>query len=403
LTITSDAPDSPKTVALNGSGYVTTATISPSTLSFGNLAVGSTSSAQTVTITNTGSNTMTVSGVSASGDYSQTNTCTTLAANGGTCTISVRFAPTAAGSRSGALTILNDAQGNPHTVNLSGTGSSGAVSLSASSLTFSTRMAGTTSSAQTVTLTNTGNAALTITSIQASGDFAQTNNCTTVAASASCAVQVTFTPTSAGNRTGTLVFTDSATDSPQTVSLSGEGIDFRMSAESSGATVTAGQTATYTLNVSSSGGTFSNAVSLACSGLPAYATCSISPTSVTPGSGSATVTVSIRTTASTSSLALPHNSSTPIYATWALFSQWLGLFGVVLFGKERRQGKAAWTVLLVLLLAIILVLAGCGGGLGNTTKGGGSSNGTPSGTYTVIVLGTSGSAQHFTSLTLTVQ
>ncbi|MBS1850714.1 MAG: choice-of-anchor D domain-containing protein [Acidobacteria bacterium] len=404
LTITDDAAGSSQAVSLTGSGYVTTATISPGSLSFANLAVSSSSSAQTVTITNTGGNTMTVSAVAVSGDFSQTNNCTTLAASGGTCTIQVRFTPTAAGSRSGTLTIQNDAQGNPHSVSLNGTGSSGAVSLSTSSLTFATRMAGSTSSAQTVTLTNTGNAALTVTSLQASGDFAQTNNCATVAASASCAVQVTFTPTSAGSRTGTLVFTDSATDSPQAVSLTGEGIDFRMAAEASSATVNAGQTATYALQVSSSGGTFSNPVNLTCSGLPAYSTCSLSPNSVTPGSSSAGVTVSIHTTGPTAGLVWPQTKAAP--TIWAFLSQSIGLLGIVIFGQSKRPGKSRWGILLVLLLAAVLVLAGCGGGLGSTTNpggGGSSSNRTPAGTYTVIVLGTSGSAQHFTTLTLTVQ
>jgi hypothetical protein len=75
-----------------------------------------------------------------------------------------------------------------------------------------------------VTLTNTGVAALTITSIATTGDFSQTNNCgTTVAVNASCTISVTFTPTTINTRTGTVVVTDNAPASPQTVALAGVG------------------------------------------------------------------------------------------------------------------------------------------------------------------------------------
>jgi hypothetical protein len=85
-------------------------------------------------------------------------------------------------------------------------------------------MVGTTSAAKTVTLTNTGNATLDITSISASGDFAQTNDCgSSVAAGAGCLIQVTFTPTRQGGRTGAITLTDNAANSPQLVSLSGTG------------------------------------------------------------------------------------------------------------------------------------------------------------------------------------
>ncbi|MFY9559140.1 MAG: choice-of-anchor D domain-containing protein [Terriglobales bacterium] len=86
---------------------------------------------------------------------------------------------------------------------------------------------GTTSGAKAVTLTNTGNAPLNISSIAASGDFAikiVKNSCgNTVAAGASCLIKVTFTPTQIGIRIGSLTITDNAPDSPQNVSLTGKG------------------------------------------------------------------------------------------------------------------------------------------------------------------------------------
>jgi hypothetical protein len=221
LTLTDNAPDSPESVTLTGSGYVTTATIAPASLTFSNQSVGATSSAQTVVVTNTGANVMAVSAVTTSGDFAQTNQCSSIPASQ-SCSINVTFTPTAAGSRSGALTINDDAQGNPHTVTLSGTGIASAASFSPTSLIFASQSVGSTSTPQSIVFTNTGNGQLTVTSIQANGDFAQTNNCATLAASVgTCTVVVTFTPTSTGSRMGTIIVTDSAPNSPQTLSLSG--------------------------------------------------------------------------------------------------------------------------------------------------------------------------------------
>jgi hypothetical protein len=95
---------------------------SPSSVSFGSTAVGSTSAAQNVTVSNPGTTAASVSSVSASGPFSQTNTCGTSIAAGGSCTVSVKFAPTASGSASGTLSVASSAPGSPLTVALSGTG-----------------------------------------------------------------------------------------------------------------------------------------------------------------------------------------------------------------------------------------------------------------------------------------
>jgi hypothetical protein len=98
------------------------------------------------------------------------------------------------------------------------------VTASPSALTFASQQVNTTSADQTVTLSNSGSSAVTITSVAVSGDFAQTYNCgSSLAAGSSCAINVTFTPTATGARTGTLTVTDSDPSSPQTVSLSGTG------------------------------------------------------------------------------------------------------------------------------------------------------------------------------------
>jgi hypothetical protein len=221
LTLTDNAPDSPESVTLTGSGYVTTANIAPATLTFNSQSVGSTSSAQAVTITNTGVNAMIVSGVTASGDFAATTLCSSVPATQ-SCLVNVTFTPTAAGSRSGTLTISDDAQGNPHSVALTGTGVASTANFIPASLNFGSQTVGSVSAPQMITLTNTGNGQMTVTGVQVTGDFAQTNNCTTVAANnGTCTAIVTFTPTATGSRTGTITFTDSAPNSPQTLTLSG--------------------------------------------------------------------------------------------------------------------------------------------------------------------------------------
>ena len=98
------------------------------------------------------------------------------------------------------------------------------VELSASSLAFGTQTLNTSSAAQNVQLTNTGNASLHITSIAASGDYPATNNCgAVVAAGTGCAITVTFTPRVIGADGGTITIADDAADSPQTISLTGAG------------------------------------------------------------------------------------------------------------------------------------------------------------------------------------
>ena len=101
-----------------------------------------------------------------------------------------------------------------------------AASLSLSSLTFSGQVVGSTSPAQSVTLSNSGTAALTISSITTTGDFAATPaNCgTSLAASANCTINVTFSPQSGGAQTGSLIVTDNASGSPHTVTLTGTGM-----------------------------------------------------------------------------------------------------------------------------------------------------------------------------------
>jgi parallel beta-helix repeat protein len=199
-------------------------TASPGALSFGSVVTGTTSAAQTVTVSNPTGSAAAVSSIAASGDFSQTNTCGSSIAANGSCTVSVKFAPTATGSRTGSLTV--NAGGVTNTVSLTGTGTAPGPVLGAApaSLSFAGTVVGSSSAAKTVTVTNSGTSAATVSGVTVTGDFSQTNNCSSVATGSSCTVTVTFKPTASGTRTGTLTVTSNANNSPTTVSLTGSGI-----------------------------------------------------------------------------------------------------------------------------------------------------------------------------------
>ena len=235
LTITDNSnavAGSKQTVSLTGTGTAPLAGVTPTALTFSALAVNSTSSPQAVQLYNSEMATLSVASITISGNFAQTNNCGTTVAGGGSCTIEVTFTPLTGGTLTGTLTITdnsNDVTGSTQTVSLTGTGTGTAPvdGVSPTTLTFAALQVNSTSSPQAVTLANTGNAALAVASINASGDFAQTNSCgSSVIAGGSGTVAVTFTPTATGTRTGTLTITDNSNGvagSTQTVSLTGTG------------------------------------------------------------------------------------------------------------------------------------------------------------------------------------
>ncbi len=138
------------------------------------------------------------------------------------------FKPKQTGNRTASVSVTDNATGSPQQVPLTGTGTAPGVTLSPLSLAFGDQNVGTASAAQSATLTNTGTGTLAIVSIKITGanntDFSQTNNCgTSLAAGLSCSVSVTFKPKQTGNRTASVSVTDSATGSPQSVSIAGTG------------------------------------------------------------------------------------------------------------------------------------------------------------------------------------
>ncbi len=227
VTITGTSGSFTRTAALTLTINGPVATLTPSSLTFGGQNVGTTSSAQILTLTNSGTAPLSITGgnIGVSGDFGQTNNCGTSLVAGASCIISVTFTPTATGTRTGTVTIPDNAAGSPHTASLSGTGITPAVTLSPTSVAFPDQKVGTTGAIKTVTLNNGGTGTLTISAITVTGDYAQTNNCaSSLPVNTSCIINVTFRPTAAGLRSGTLSVTDNAPGSPHTATLSGTGV-----------------------------------------------------------------------------------------------------------------------------------------------------------------------------------
>jgi hypothetical protein len=234
ITVTDNAAGSPHTAALSGTGITATAGISfsPTSLTFASQTVGTSSAPQSVTVTNTGSGNLVVTGIAPTGgnftSFSQTNNCGTVAASG-TCTINVTFTPQAAGALASQICVTDNAPASPQCFNVSGTGAAiGNIGFNPASLTFPNQAVTTTSAAMNFTATNSGGSPISISSIAVTGtnasNFAQTNNCgASLAAGGSCTVSVKFTPSANGSRTAAITFTDSAPGSPQSVSLQGVG------------------------------------------------------------------------------------------------------------------------------------------------------------------------------------
>jgi hypothetical protein len=292
-----DAPTGDAFVAKIGPLDAPAVALFPQKLTFADRATGFTSPPQTVTLINSGSAPLSITSIVANGDFAQTNTCgNSVAAGGATCTIDVTFTPTETGSRTGDITITDNAGGSPQAMALTGTGitPTPAVTLAPSPLDFPDQTVGPTSAAQTVTLTNSGTAELSITSIAISGDYAQTNACpvspATLAVAATCTIDVTFTPTTTGSRTGDITVTDNATGSPHKVTLTGKGLPvFSLSATNASVTVTRGtDSATFTVSATAPA-EFTSSITLGCVN-NGSATCTYNPTSITSGQTS-TLTV----------------------------------------------------------------------------------------------------------------
>ena len=282
-----------------------------------------------------------------------------------------------------------------------------AVALRPNQLTFPVQLAGTVSAPQEFTLFNPGILPIDIQSIATTGDFAQTNTCGLVLATAgNCFASVTFAPTAGGQRTGTATISDNAMRGTQVVLLSGAAIDFSLGAAigancppggncSTSATISSGQTATYDLQVTPING-FNGTVTLNCTGAPNGSSCSIAPATV-PASGSYAFVVTVgnlTVAAGHAKKDVPGVPASPAPARIPLLlgTTTLGLLGICV---ALSAGSAKWrsTVALLLLLVALGCISGCGGGGESVT---------PPTKFTITITGNSGGVNRTVALSLSV-
>jgi hypothetical protein len=396
LEITTDSGTSLEFVSLFGLSSPPQLGVLPTSLNFGSVVLGQ-NSALSVQVTNPGAVPVTFNGITATGDYTPSGNCPTPGnslAPATSCTIQVTFAPTAVGTRTGALSIATSASTLPLTVTLTGVGTQSQLQATPSSLNFGSIAVGA-SANLSLTLTNAGSAPVTNLALTITGDYAVTVPCTssTLAPGQSCNVTVSFTPSATGSRPSALIIASSDPNSPINVPLNGTGVQngsFLLTVDggsTASVSVRQGYPATYTLTVTPTGN-FAGSVVLNCTPLSTiqFASCSILPSSLTLASlalQNATLTINTVTSIQTSSL-----FTGPARVLLCLLAP---LF-VATWKRKRKK-----MLPLLALLACAILPTGCGGGANPNLRY------TPPGTYQYQVTASSTTGTQITqSVTVTL-
>ena len=392
-----------QTASLTGVGVLpATDSLTPLTLTFAAQQLNTASATQQVTLTNSGdSSLLLIAAQITSGDFTVVNSCGNSLAGHASCSLLVAYVPKSVGAETGVLTISD--QYRSQTVALSGTGvAPPGVSLSPySTIAFAATGVGLTATPQTVTLTNNGGVLLSIQNISVTGDFAIVAGSSTcgpsLAVGAQCTLQLVFAPTASAARTGTFTVTDNAASSPQSLQLTGTGVDFTLSANgSTTATISSGSEAVYPLLLSSAAGV-PGTVAFACTSIPAHATCLVNPSTAALGAAS-TITVTVATSVAGAELRWPPLPGKQ-HLAWLATLLPLGLLGV---GRRRVRRLGALAV-----FCCVLLTAGCTASRLIPLATGSSPvnpvTPTPSGTYNLVVSATSAGLTRSINLTLIVQ
>jgi hypothetical protein len=261
ISVVSTATNSPATISWSGTGLQPQISVTPSSVSFGNLVVGATGT-QTLTVRNPGTATLNVTQASLIGTgFTSSGLALPLSIPpGGSSAFNIGFAPASAGNFSGSITLVSNAPNSSLVIPVAGTGVSTALQLSTSptSLNFGNLATGS-NATQRVTISNNGNSSVSISQISASGAGYSTSGVTlpfSLAAGQSTSFNVTFAPTSTGSLSGSVTVVSNATNSPATISLSGTGVQPQISVTPSSVTfgnVTVGVTNTQTLTIRNAG------------------------------------------------------------------------------------------------------------------------------------------------------
>jgi hypothetical protein len=380
--------------------------LSPLALSFAAQAIGTTSAAQTISLSNHSSATLTGIAVQSSGiNFPFHTSCTATLAAGSACNIQVSFAPKATGQNAGTITVTDS--NRSQAIPVAGIGILGNVTHAPSSLNFGIRGVLLPTAPQTVLLTNGSESTLAGIAVSITGPFNESSSCpSSLAAGKSCAVQVVFDPTTVGAATSVLTIATANAGTMQTT-LAGTGINFQFSPGSTTTvSVTSGNAASYVLDLDPVNGS-AGSVSLTCSNIPPNATCSVNPTSASL-TEPAVITVSVATGVGSSGKARLQMRR----AGFWVCGWWGFLLGLVSMGllcrprkMLRRWQTMVWLGLLLILLGNTTACGVGGGPLGEsaTTNPLPSSSITPPGTYTLTATASAGGLQKSVTLTLIVQ
>jgi hypothetical protein len=209
-----------------------TYTLSQTALAFGTQLAGTSSTGQAVTVSNTGTVALLIKSITRTGknagQFAQTNDCLPSVAVGATCTINAVFAPNATGSKTAMLNVNAGGGAGTQTVIITGTGLAGPYTVSPTSLSFGSQPVGTSSVAQSVTVTNNGSVPLPgVTKWLGpnAAQYSKSNNCgAAIGVGASCTISVVFTPTGKGLKTAAVAVDAGGGAGTQTVALSGTGV-----------------------------------------------------------------------------------------------------------------------------------------------------------------------------------
>ncbi|MGA2046983.1 MAG: choice-of-anchor D domain-containing protein [Terracidiphilus sp.] len=394
-------------VPLNGTGQVASGlNVNPAQLAFAAITVGSSSRAQTVTVSNTSNIAASQLALSVTPGFSIVqNTCASSLTAGSTCTVGVVFSPTVSGPATGAFNAASPSIATSATVPLSGTGAVAAgIAVTPPAIDFPTTGVGQTSSPATITITNTG--ALTALSSLAftvpSGFQLVNNTCAaTLAPGSTCTTGVEFAPATAGAQTGKLSVTSPTVASSPFVTLQGMGYDFTLAISGPNTqSVASGQSASYTVELTPLSGS-SGSFTFGCGTLPSKAVCSFNPTAETVNAGA---TGDVKVNISTGSATTSTRSRGP--RIWDALPLLCAFILLPLGWKSRR--RLLRVTALFFLSGVCFILSSCGtvsggiGGGGGSGGGSGGSGSTPSGTYPIQVNATSNGVQHSITVTLTV-
>jgi hypothetical protein len=438
LSVSDNVAGSPQTVSLTGTAVAPAIMLSATSVNFGSQAAGTTSAPQNVTVSNPGTGAIGISGIVVTGanptDFIETNNCPPSLGANASCLITLKFDPAAGGpmNRAASVSISDNAPQSPQTVSLAGSVTVATVSLSPSAIGFGSQLVGATpNSPATVTLTNSGQGALTVSgvSVTDTADFTLKNNCSgAISGGGTCTVQVTFNPaapasgaqcgSTTGPKTATLTLTDNATDSPQAVMLNGTATDFcpdPLKVGGTAQTVPAGTPAVFNLDITSMDG-FAGSVGLACMGtVPGAGSCATSASTLNvPANGQAPFMVTIPTAAG-----FVHPKAREFrWPPWNLYLIVIAvaaILGLISLGHRSGQDLASisghrklysdsnfyrkkitrFAKACLLLVIFAIAISACGGG--------GAAPAAQASTFSFTVTATSGGATRTIALTLTVQ